>query len=920
MQAKSTISLMILAIFVLFLLGDGNRIVAQETQPTQVPGALPDLYPDHRAEEDRNPFAVRLLNDRELDANWSVLRLPPSLPEVPGGGGDFFFAGQSLAGSYSSTCVLGVDGGVKCWGDNSRGQLGDGTTTYRFTPVNVVGLSSGVTAISSMHKHTCALTTGGGVKCWGYNLHGELGNGTTTDSLVPVDVSGLNSGVIQISAGGFHTCALMAGGSVKCWGANWHGEVGDGSKIHRYAPVNVDGIYDALSISVGKYHSCALTSSSGVKCWGYNKFGQIGNGTTEDQQIPVTAVGTRQDIAGIFLGSLHSCVLTTAGGVRCWGENSEGQLGDGTKLDRYTAVDVVGLSSGVVTLTGGGYFTCALMSSGGVKCWGDNWAGQIGDGSRSRQKTPVDVVGLGEVVTSLETGESHTCAVTASGKVKCWGSNSFGQLGDGTSALKLSPVNVYNLTDGLVGIAGGGMHTCAVTSGGGVKCWGNNYYGQLGDGTIVGRLRPVSVYGLGGAAVAVTTGDFHTCALLSSGSIQCWGYNKYGQLGNNSNEQSHVPVFVESLGGVASAIDAGANHTCALLTSGFVKCWGDNFGGQLGDGTLEERYVPVRVTGLTDWVAGSITAGENHSCALSNTGGLRCWGDNAYGEIGDGTTGKRKIPVDVYGLHMGVKGISGGANHTCAIMDNGGVKCWGQNVYGQLGSGTTTQSLVPMDVVGLSEEVTALSTGSTHTCAKTKTGSIKCWGDNWTGQLGNGTTTGSIVPTGTGGITGGVQVLATGSYFTCILDSSGGAKCWGTNGNGQIGDGSTPWRLTPGDVTGLHRAELRVNYPTGSPGSYFKFTGVDFLPNSPATVTANKNILTQSLTTDGSGSLIFSISTLGASEGYYTVELSVDISAGVGFMIDPDAPYRAREGSGPLLVLPGGIGHSNIFYLPELGR
>jgi len=344
------------------------------------------------------------------------------------------------------TCARTSGGGVKCWGYNGNGQLGDGTTTDRTKPVNVSGLASGVSAIAAGDSHTCALTSGGGVKCWGANYFGQLGEGTTTQRLTPVDVSGLASGVIAIAAGDSHTCALTSGGGVKCWGRNDYGQLGDGTTTQRLTPVDVSLLASGVSaIAAGKYHTCALIAGGWVMCWGYNAAGQLGDGTTTDRYTPVDVL-LASGVSTIATGANHTCALTAGGGVKCWGWNGSGQLGDGTTTDRTTPVDVSGLASGVSAIAAGGLHTCARTAGGGVKCWGRNAEGQLGDGTTTDRYTPVDVSGLASGVSAIAAGYYHTCARTAGGGVKCWGWNAFGQLGDGTTTNRLTPVNVVVAT------------------------------------------------------------------------------------------------------------------------------------------------------------------------------------------------------------------------------------------------------------------------------------------------------------------------------------------------------------------------------------------------------------------------------------------------------------------------------------------
>jgi alpha-tubulin suppressor-like RCC1 family protein len=353
-----------------------------------------------------------------------------------------------------------------------------------------------IVPITAGFYHTCGLTAAGGVKCWGRNEHGQLGDNTTTNHYTPVGVSGLTSGVKTLAAGGEHACALTAGGGVKCWGYNLHGQLGDGTTTDRHTPVDGIGLASGvLTVAANEFHTCALTAGGGVKCWGDNDFGQLGDGTTTDRSTPVDVVGLASGVRALAVGAGHACALTAGGGVKCWGDNWAGQLGDGTITERLTPVDVVGLASGVQALTAGQYHICALLQTGGVKCWGWNNNGQLGDGSISTRLTPVDVSGLASGVQALAAGGIHTCALTAGGGVKCWGNNGSGELGDDTTTERHTPVDVFGLESGVRALTAGQYHTCALAVTGGVKCWGDNEWGQLGDDTTTDRRKPVDVIG-----------------------------------------------------------------------------------------------------------------------------------------------------------------------------------------------------------------------------------------------------------------------------------------------------------------------------------------------------------------------------------------------------------------------------------------
>ncbi len=355
---------------------------------------------------------------------------------------------------------------------------------------------TGIASVSAGANHTCALTTTGGVKCWGAGNFGQLGNGATATQLSPVDVTGLASGVAAISVGLDHTCALTTAGGVKCWGRNLNGELGDGTTVNSATPLDVVGLTTGVAaISAGHDHACALTAAGGVKCWGKNTYGELGNGTVSSGgcyciTAPVQVSGLISGAAAVSAGGARTCALTTAGGAKCWGS---APTGDGTYTGQTTPTDVSGLASGVAAVSAGGSQACALTVAGGVKCWGDNGTGEVGDGTLTTRTAPVDVSGLTSGVVTLSAGGAHTCVVTASGGVKCWGRNDFGQLGDGTSAVRTMPVDVSGLISGAASVSAGDAHTCALTTAGGVRCWGYNGFGGLGDGTQTHRLTPVDV-------------------------------------------------------------------------------------------------------------------------------------------------------------------------------------------------------------------------------------------------------------------------------------------------------------------------------------------------------------------------------------------------------------------------------------------
>ena len=334
-------------------------------------------------------------------------------------------------------------------------------------------------------------------------------------------------------------------------------------------------------IAAGALHTCALTSSGGVKCWGRNNFGQLGNGTTSETPStrPVDVVGMTSGYVSLTAGFAHSCALNSTGGVKCWGVNYT--LGGNSPETPYTPVDVTGLTSGVVMIASGNWHTCALITSGGIKCWATNDHGELGDGTKETRYKPVDVSGLSSGVVAIDAGYEHTCALMTTGKVKCWGMNLYGQLGDGSKTDQYYPTDVTIPLGKVVSIYLDQNYSTAITAEGAIKCWGQC---------------PNDLNDISGNFVAVAPANDHVCALTSSGGVKCWGSNLYGNLGGSIGE-SYTNSIVDVLGLTSGVVEitSGWWHTCALTSSGQVKCWGKNGDGALGDGSTTDRRSPMDV-------------------------------------------------------------------------------------------------------------------------------------------------------------------------------------------------------------------------------------------------------------------------------------------------------------------------------------
>ena len=343
------------------------------------------------------------------------------------------------AGGYHTVALLS-DGTVYAWGRNDRGQLGDGTTTDRHIPVRVSGLTN-VTAISAGYEHTVALKSDGTVWAWGLNFYGQLGDGTTTTRRTPVQVSGL-TGITAISAGYSHTIALKSDGTVWAWGNNGNGRLGDGTTTNRHTPVQVSGLTGITAISAGEYHTVALKSDGKVWSWGVNWYGQLGDGTTSNSRTPVQVSGLTE-VTAISAGRLHTTALKSDGTVWAWGRNDRGQIGDGTTTDRHAPVRVSGLTE-ITAISAGEEHTVALKSDGTVWAWGNNGNGRLGDGTTTTRSTPVQVSDLTTEFTAISAGTYHTIALRFDGTVWAWGYNNRGQLGDGTTTTRRTPVKTQS--------------------------------------------------------------------------------------------------------------------------------------------------------------------------------------------------------------------------------------------------------------------------------------------------------------------------------------------------------------------------------------------------------------------------------------------------------------------------------------------
>lgn len=696
-------------------------------------------------------------------------------------------------------CVVRQRGQVDCWGAGTDGQLGDGTVISRSTIERVDGLD-GASDVALGDRHTCALlaTGGGSVWCWGSNESGQLGDGTQTSRTAPVAVAGL-TGITQIVAGGAFTCALDTAGAVICWGRNTDGELGTntGPKpiLLPTAPVQIASV---AALSARNRHACALTMDHHILCWGSNVQGELGDGTQIPRSLPTPVNDLmNHQWSAIAAGSAHTCAVDENAQMWCWGTNQLGELGDGTD---EISLNPTAVPLSVTAITAGAHHTCGRESGGKVWCWGANQAGQLGEGTTTKINIPVPVAGIEDAV-DMTAGDTFSCARRRDGSVWCWGDDRLGELGTGAAIERLVPARVSNLS-GALSISAGNAHTCArrpATGGASATvCWGDNLAGEIGDGTRLDRATPVPLK-ISLDARDIATGSLHSCLRGGDGSIWCWGRGGSGQLGTAALIDFVAPIAVQGLTGT-TGIAAGGAHTCALQQTA-VLCWGANDEGQLGDGTMTGRSTPAAVLGIGDAV--ELALGGAHTCIRRSDGSVACWGRGDEGQLGNDDPTSSPSPVVVANLATAVGpnlanviSLTAGDGHTCAVLADGTATCWGAGSSGQLGWGSLAGHSIPVKVTNLGPAVEIVA-GGRHTCARTSpdgraesAGSVFCWGDNSTGQLGDGTHESRTLPT-TSAVLTNVLAVAAGGAHTCALLADHSVTCWGLDSSGQLGEGAT---------------------------------------------------------------------------------------------------------------------------------
>lgn len=643
-----------------------------------------------------------------------------------------------ISAGLDFTCAVDDEGHAYCWGDGVKGQLGNDTSGNSPVPVPVdaTGVLSGrtLTAIASGSTATCTIDAGGRAYCWGEGTSGQLGNGESRNSPTPVavDTTGALGGIAlsHVAAGGSGAMCALGNKAAFCWGANGLGQLGNGTQTNAAVPVAVDvtGLDPLVDISMGSYHSCVLEESGHAYCWGANSYGQLGRGNNTSSLVPVAVdMSAPSAFTAIGAGTDHTCAISSAQRTYCWGNGAQGRLGDDSTIPALTPSQVSAPLKLATMTDAGGAHACAVDTGGRLHCWGSSQSGQVGDARVFQTSTAVSIAESGALagvkLTAVSAGDMHSCALSSSGGVRCWGANDEGQLGNGNRNSSPLPVVVDLAGKSMQSIGTGHWHTCGLSTDGQVYCWGGGGNGQLGVAGVSQSSTPVPVTGLSDKQLtSLAVGSAHTCALDSDGMAYCWGAGNQSQLGNGGNDVVNpTPVRVVMPAGVRfTALSAGGANTCAVDTQGNGWCWGANNLGQLGAGSTTDSNVPIAVDTsgeLKGHSLSSITTGSGVSCGLDHAGRAYCWGLGSHGFLGNGTTTNSSVPVSV-SMPTGrtFSFIEAGMLHVCASGDRGGLFCWGWNAFGQLGTGDTTESLVPVAVSGLPTAVaTSVSCGNWQT-------------------------------------------------------------------------------------------------------------------------------------------------------------------------------------------------------------
>ncbi|MFV8257430.1 hypothetical protein ACNQKP_06480 [Bdellovibrio bacteriovorus] len=722
---------------------------------------------------------------------------------------------KALAGAAKGhSCALRLDGKLDCWGAYP---VRTGQVTAKYFATEVPGASSIRDIATGYAEHNCYIDTAGDVYCFGENATRQLGNGTTTATATPQKLAGYTN-VKKVTVGMGFTCMITSNDEVRCWGNNADATVGQATTTPVYSTPTLYGyITKAIDLAAGTKMACAIDEVTGirsVKCWG-----KMGTGATATP-VPITITGLPNDIQTISVnGSTladvrHGCGLTESGDVWCWGSNYRSRRGASSGSVSWQSSNQVAMPVKAKKVKVATDSSCALGVDDNLYCWGVGLPSATNQYELTESYVPQRMDNFGETITDFQLGEIASCAITASTRIKCWGFNRFGEIGNGFwgDAYLAAAFSPGQSSDTYLQVVAGLASTCALRSNKTVTCWGQNEEGQLGTNNRNSFTRPQ--FNLPITNIKKITGRFqHYCALSEVGAVYCWGLNSAGQIGNNTTTGERVltpyqipttyPNATAGLPGNIKDISSGYNHSCAVTSSGGVLCWGNNGGGESGHANINVSYAyPTAVPNLTSGVE-SIYTGISNTCAVkanATTKEIYCWGYNANGIIGAGVAigNATHVPmlIDTITTTKEIK-ISMGNEGACYIHD-GVTKCWGRRSAAAsiplttVATGTiTTTPLAAPQLAG----ATDISLGSFGGCATMTGQTVKCWGTDNSGAV---SSTYQIVSIPTASyafgfglaksISMGMNLVDTTPLHICAITTLGDLKCWGVSNYGEAHD------------------------------------------------------------------------------------------------------------------------------------
>ncbi|MGI4864268.1 MAG: T9SS type A sorting domain-containing protein [Janthinobacterium lividum] len=668
--------------------------------------------------------------------------------------------------------------------------------------------------VAASQSFTLSIHPDGTLWAWGQNNGGQLGlgNATATYQLAPQQV-GTAANWASVSAGYNHVVAVRTDGTLWAWGTNTFGQLGLGtsSSVQR-TPTQVGSASNWLSASAGYSCTLAVRADGTLWAWGYNGSGQLGLGaaSTTSQPAP-TQVGTATTWQRVSAGNGHTLALQTDGSLWAWGDNYVGQLGLGTTTSP-TGPTRVGTATWVSAEAGPSY-SLAVRQDGTLWAWGTNNQGQLGTGTTANQLAPSQV-GTATTWQSVAPGNGFALARRQDGTLWSWGYNRWGQLGRGTTIAQTQtiPAQVGTATT-WTGLSAGAAHAAALRQDGTLWTWGGNFLGQLGTGTGGPQLLPGQLPSTPPWS-SLGVGTDHLLGIRTDGSLRAWGANYSSQLGDGTTTDQDLPITVGT--SAWQSVASGSSVTLGIRPDGSLWAWGDNYYGQLGTGAAltYTTSTPVRVGTATTWRSVVVSVGQ--VLALQTDGSLWAWGDNNFGQLGTGSSPAVTVPVRV-GTATWLS-IGAGWMHSVGVRADGTLWTWGTNNLGQLGMGSPSPAptFVPTQV-GTSTAWRSVSAGVFYTLALKADGTLWAWGHNNYGELGVGSiATDVLAPTQVGTATTWRSVSAA-SYTSLALRQDNTLWVWGANYYGQLGLGTTNDQLTPvqqGTAT-WQSAGLGVEYGAG---------------------------------------------------------------------------------------------------------